>query len=145
MNDMDFFACIVIPTVEDFSRNPENVRLGVLACLVLQAMCDHYFHHNQSNASKVGNCANRHQFRAEAARNDRAFDQIMHIANGTKHAKKSFFDLHHEIPGAYGVMRFGFPMTSEKYVFMDDDNTWPLYLLTELVAKAWKSKLGLPI
>ena len=51
-NDVDFYTEIVLPTVEEFCRNPGDIRLGVLACLVLQAMNKHYFHHNLLDPNK---------------------------------------------------------------------------------------------
>ena len=38
-NDVDFYTEIVLPTVEEFCRNPGDIRLGVLACLVLPERC----------------------------------------------------------------------------------------------------------
>jgi hypothetical protein len=67
----------------------------------------------------------------------------MQIANGKKHAKQAFDDLHHEIPAACGILRCGFPLSSEPYVFIDDESAWLLYQLTEHVADKWKAKLGL--
>lgn len=142
MTDVEFFTEMVMPAVREFSKNPGDIRLGTQACQWLQNMSDHYFRHNQSDSSKVGNCTNREQFRA-SLRSDWPTDQVMAIANGTKHAKKRFDDLTLQAPGVCGVMRAGFPLSSEPYVFVDDDYTWLLCDLTEHVAGLWKAKLGI--
>ncbi len=72
-----------------------------------------------------------------------SYDQVMDIANGTKHAKKRFDDLTLQAPAECGVLRCGFPISSEPYVFIDGDYTWLLCQLTEHVAEAWKIKLNL--
>lgn len=143
MNDVDFLNQIVLPTVEDFSRHPGEIRLGVLACLILQAMNEHYFRHNESDPNRVHNCTKIDDFKKALREKDWSFGQIMDIANGAKHANKRFFDLHHERPGVCGVARCGFPLSSADYVFMDDNNSWLLCQLTEHVANAWKTTLGL--
>jgi hypothetical protein len=51
-------------------------------------------------------------------------------------------DLHHQQPGVTGTLRAGFPMSSANYVFIDEDNAWLLYQLTEHVTEAWKVRLG---
>jgi hypothetical protein len=144
-NDVDFLTEIVLPTVEEFSRNPGDIRLGVLACLVLQAMNEHYFRHNRfdPNRSDKENSTELANFKRALRAKDWAFGQIMDIANHTKHALKRFFDLHHETPGVLGIARAGFPMTSGTYVFINEDNAWLLYQLTEHVAQSWKVKLGI--
>jgi len=142
MNDIDFFATIVLPCVSDFSKSPGDIRLGVLACVVLQAMNEHYFYHNKFDPRKVYNCNEVAAFKGALRAHDVAFGKIMDIANGTKHATKKFFDLHREIPAACGILRAGFPLSPERYVFIDGDNVWLLYQLTEHVAEAWKARLG---
>jgi hypothetical protein len=143
-NDVEFFTKIVLPTVDDFTKNPDDIRLGVLACLVLQAMNEHYFRYTliDPNKSDKDNEIELGNFKGALRGKDWAFGQIMDIANGTKHALRRFFDLHHENPGAVGVARAGFPLSSRNYVFIDEDNAWLLYQLTEHVAQAWKVKLG---
>jgi hypothetical protein len=84
-------------------------------------------------------CASRNICRERAQ--DCVFGQIMDIANGTKHALTRFFDIHHQQPGVTGTLRAGFPMSSADYVFIDEDNAWLLYQLTEYVAEAWKVRL----
>ncbi len=106
-------------------------------------MTNHYFECNKGDSSKVDNCINQDQFRTEFRKNDWATDQVMQIANGKKHAKRAFYDLHHEMPGVFGIMRCGFPLSHEPYVFIDDDNAWLLCDLVEHVTGRWKKKLGL--
>lgn len=142
MNDVDFFNQMVMPAVDEFSQHPGDIRLGTQACQWLQNMCDHYFYHNQSDSLKVDSCTNRDQFRATIRKTDWATEQVTLIANGTKHARSRFFDLHLE-RGVCGIMRCGFPMSTAHYVFIDEENAWLLYQLTEYVAKGWSQRLGL--
>jgi hypothetical protein len=74
---------------------------------------------------------------------DWAYCRVIDIANGTKHAKKSLDNLHLQAPGVCGIIRCGFPMSPEPYVFIDDRNAWLLYQLTDHVADKWKKKLGI--
>jgi hypothetical protein len=142
-SDIAFFTQFVWPAVEEFNQKPGDMRLATQACQWLKNMSDHYFRHNQSDPAKVDNCTTREKFAHALRAQDKAVDHVMAIANGTKHARKRFDDLHHAVPGAFGIMRCGFPISPENYVFMDDDNTWPLYQLTEHVANVWKARLGL--
>jgi hypothetical protein len=144
-NDVNFLNEIVLPTVADFSRHPGDIRLGVLACLVLQAMNEHYFLHNTFDPKKTreGNDVELGRFKKSLRDGDWVFGEIMDIANGAKHAKERFFDLHLQQPNVCGVMRCGFPLSSADHVFTDDENSWLLYQLTEHVTKVWKTKLGI--
>jgi hypothetical protein len=119
-------------------------RENSLACLVLQATNEHYFRHNlfDPNRSDNENDTELAKFNGALRAQDWVFGQIMDIANGTKHALTRFFDLHHQQPGVTGTLRAGFPMSSANYVFIDEDNAWLLYQLTEHVAEAWKVRLG---
>lgn len=106
-------------------------------------MNEHYFHHklrdpNKSDKDNDNTLAN---FKFDLRKGDWALGQIIDIANGTKHVKKRFFDLHHEKPGALGTARVGFPISSANYVFIDEDNAWPLYNVTGHVAQVWKERL----
>ena len=80
MNDVDFFAQTVQPTGGDFSKNPGDIRLGILACLVLQAMDEHWFRHNKSDLGKVHNCTTIGNFKGALRVKDKAFGWIMDIA-----------------------------------------------------------------
>jgi hypothetical protein len=142
MTDTEFFAQIVSPTVAEFSRHRGDIRLGVLACLVLQAMNEHYFRHNVTDPDKVYGCTKGDAFKKALRETDWSFGQIMDIANGTKHADKRFFDLHLQRPGVCGIARCGFPMSSANHVFIDDDNAWLLYQLTEHVVEVWRERLS---
>jgi hypothetical protein len=146
MNDIDFFTQIVLPTVADFSRNPGDIRLGVLACVVLQAMNEHYFHHNQADPGRVHGCISVADFKGALRTRDWSFGQIMDIANGTKHAvpkpgKTGLNDLHQAVPNEMGVLRAGFPLSPERHLFIDGDNAWMLNMLTDHVAETWKTIL----
>ncbi len=147
MSDIEFFREIVQPTIEDFVKRPGDIRLGVLACLVLQAMNEHYYQHNRSDLDKVRGCADVDAFKHALRMDDWAFGQIMDVANATKHVHtrsgKKFSDLHHEVPGACGVMRCGFPISAQKYVFIDEENAWLLCQLVEYVTEKWSATLGL--
>ena len=105
-------------------------------------MNEHYFYHNKSDLRKVYNCNEVAAFKVALRAHDVAFGKIMDVANGNKHATEKFFDLHHEIPAAVGILRAGFPLSPEKYLFVDNDNAWLLYQLTEHVAEASKARLG---
>jgi hypothetical protein len=137
-NDVEFFTQIVLPTVEEFSRNPGDIRRGVIACLTLQAMNEHYFHNNifDSEKSKKVNDKLLGDFKKDLQINSAAFRYIMEIANGTKHATKRFYDLTLQAPGVCGIAQCGFPMSSEDYVFTDKEYTWPLRLLTDHVSES---------
>jgi hypothetical protein len=148
VTEVEFFDLIVVPTVEDFLRNPGNIRLGVLSCIALQAMNEHYYHANKSNLSGKS----KSQFKKELRDRDFAFRQVMDIANGTKHVvldsgenagKSPINDLHLEVPAECGIARCGFPLSSEPYVFVDDENKWLLCQLAEHVLRKWKETLGI--
>ena len=108
-------------------------------------MNEHYFRHNKSKLFKTekDSASELARFKGALRAEDRAFGQIMDIANGTKHAHTRFFDLHYDKLGVSGVFRAGFPVSSANYVFVDEDNAWLLYRLTKHVAQAWKVKLGI--
>jgi len=139
----EFFNEIVLPTVEEFSCNPGDIRRGVLACLVLYSLADHYFHANSSDPQRVNLCTSAGNFRKSLRQSNWAFNQIALIANGTKHVGKEFRDLHLAAPNRCDIMRVGFPLSDEPYVFADDDNAWILHQLTDYVANEWKTMLGL--
>lgn len=147
MTDAEFFVRIVVPTVEEFARNPGDVRRGVLACIVLQSMADHYVANRlvDPGMSKAQKRRRLEKFNEDLREKDKAFAKVGDVANGTKHARQEFVDLHLERPAVCGIMRCGFPLSSRPYVFMDEDNAWLLCLLTGHVAEMWQMMLGSPL
>jgi len=146
MTDAEFFARIVVPTVEEFSKDPGDVRRGVLACIVLQSMADHYVAHRLVDPGMTRAQKRRkiEKFNESLREKDKAFAKVIDVANGTKHARQEFVDLHLENPAVCGIMRCGFPLSSRPYVFIDEDNAWLLYQLTEHVAEMWQMMLDSP-
>src|SRR5580704_156399 len=77
-----FFHEVVEPTVEEFLREPESMRLGCLACMALDSMVDHYFHARPIE----GAAASPERLRA-ALSATWAFKQVSAVAKATKHVK----------------------------------------------------------
>lgn len=79
---VEFYRQIVEPTVAQFLTQPDDARLGCLACLVLASMADHYFHAREKpleGHDEVG----RFRFALGEAR--WPYRQVLAVANATKH------------------------------------------------------------
>ena len=146
MTDIEFFTKIVAPAVDEFSRNPGDLLRGVTACIMLQSMTEHYFWQHKADPAKSReeNEPALVAFKRELRDTNRLYGEIADIANGMKHAKEKFSNLRDDrAPGVCGVLRAGFPLSSQPYVFTDDKYEWLLYKITEEVLKMWETCLGI--
>lgn len=147
MNEVEFFNVVVKPTVDDFRKNPADIRLGSLSCIALSAMTEHYYAHHEGVIREVLGCKDAEAFKLKLDK-IKAFEQIKAIANGTKHAvldrgvrkgQRPFHELHLEEPAKLGVLRCGFPISSEPHLFVDSNCEWLLYQLTDYVLERWQN------
>jgi hypothetical protein len=137
-----FYAEIVSPTVVEYLTQRDSVRRGVLACVALANMANHYFHARQPVASL-------RNFRTELRKNG-AFRLVEDVANGTKHVKRGTRSndkhLGFEDIGAqeinFGNLRCGWPFHGTEVMVEDDGNLWLLSQLVTAADEMWRNKLA---
>jgi hypothetical protein len=139
-----FYREIVQPTVAESLTERDSVRRGVLACIVLTHMADHYFHARKPVAKKD-------EFQEELRKNG-AFRLIEDVTNGTKHVKRvtksgkvirlGFEDIvAQEIN--LGNLHAGWPISGKEVMVEDGKNIWLLAQLITIVDEMWRTKLDL--
>jgi hypothetical protein len=133
-----FYRGIVQPTVAESLTERDSVRRGVLACIALAHMADHYFHARKPVAS-------RKDFSKELRKNG-AFRLVEDVTNGTKHVKRGRDGrLGFEDIGAQqitcGNLRSGWPISGKEVMVEDNENFWLLAELITVADEMWRAKL----
>ena len=143
--DIQFFHEMVEPTVDEFVVGKSNLRRGLLACLMIAAMTEHYFHaHPEIDGDKgkfkgaVRDWKNGGNF---------AVGLIADVANGTKHVvsdrgRIGYNDTQVHNTGAIGTLRIGWPKGDNEEVLVDENRDWRLSQLIESAMDFWRQKLG---
>jgi hypothetical protein len=142
---LGFFHDIVEPTVAEFLHQPHDTRLGLLACLTLASMSDHYFH---ARPRDVAPCRQPGHFRGMLKDAHFAFRQVADIANATKHVQplpgRAALQHMSEQDVTVGLLRAGWPINGRMVMLEVRPGEW--WLLSDLVQAAtdmWREKLGL--
>jgi hypothetical protein len=140
-----FFQEVVEPFVEEFLRDPASMRLGCVACIVLDSMVDHYFHARPIE----GAATNPERLRAALSANW-AFRQVSAVANAMKHVKpdrrtdRSGFEKVETWRIDLGNFRAGWPMSGDEVmVDVAPSGSWPLPQLVKAAEEMWRGKLNL--
>jgi hypothetical protein len=136
-----FYSEIVQPTVAEALTERDSVRRGVLACVVLTHMANHYFHASRPFASLD-------EFQKELRKNG-AFRLVEGVTNGTKHVKRGTrpHDKHlgFEDIGAQeiacGTLLCGGPISGTEVMVEDNGNIWHLSQLIMTADEMWRTKL----
>jgi hypothetical protein len=136
-----FYREIVQPTVAEALTQRDSVQRGVLACVVLAHMANHYFHTKHP-------FPNLDEFQKELRKNG-AFRLVEGVTNGTKHVKRGTrpHDKHlgFEDIGAREIacdtLLCGGPISGTEVFVEDDGNLWLLSQLVMSADEMWRAKL----
>lgn len=142
--DIQFFREMVEPTVDEFVAGKSNLRRGLLACLMIAAMTEHYFHAHPEIGGLKGDY--KGPLRDPAQGGNFAVGLIADVSNGTKHVTVSHGRIGynqtqtHEM-GAAGTLRAGWPIGGQE-VLVGFNREWRLSQLIESALDFWRQKLG---
>jgi hypothetical protein len=136
-----FYIKIVQPTVAEALAQRDSIRRGVIACIALTHIADHYFHARHPLPKKD-------KFFKELRKNG-AFRLVQDVTDGTKHAKRITKDGKIERLGFedvtsqeinLGNMRSGWPISGTEVMVADKGNLWLLSQLIPLVDEMWRTE-----
>lgn len=132
MEDFErYLIDIVEPTVNDFSKDPSDVRLGFLACVSLEHSVDYLaFPGTRANWDGKVHRANRQRIRDRFKNESEDFRKASEVANAFKHVKTisqrslEASEVYRRPPARAGQMMAGLSMVGDKTgaVIADGDN-----------------------
>jgi len=160
---LEWFRDVVEPTVSEFLAEPGSKRRGCLAALAIAAMADHFYQARpdiQAQYKRVQDFRNsiwakRQNGPPGPGRN--ATISILHdVANATKHVRRmdprekepgrmGYQDIHATRFNVCGVMRSGWPLSSEPEVLVGENLEWRLVELLACAMEFWRAKLGIEL
>lgn len=142
-----FYTKIVKPTIVESRQRPDDMRLAILACLVLSHMAEHYY---QARIQTVVGSVSAQAFRETLRNENGAFRLIADIADAAKHVKRGRDGrLGYDNIGAQPIdisnLRAGWPINGTQVMAEDGSNLWLLSQLVTVADKMWQTKLGRPV
>jgi len=160
---LEWFHDVVEPTVAEFLAEPSSKRRGCLAALAIAAMVDHFYQARpeiQTQYKRVQDFRNSIWDKRRGGPpgpGKNATISILHdVANATKHVRRiepkaqepgrmGYQDIHSLRFNVSGVMRCGWPFSSEPEVLVGENLEWRLVELLECAMEFWRAKLGLEL
>lgn len=147
-----FFDTHVVPSVDEFQRNPLDIRLAMNAAVALNQLADHFWHHYRvSNPGRVFQAATPGVFRDQLSARYPDFTVVRDVAEAHKHVELSRgsrvitrADQTGEGSTAYGEGGFGTgPWNGGPSLIANRNNGERVHLshAVETVFEMWKSLL----
>ena len=152
----EFFKEVVQPTVDEYLRQPQDIRRGRLAAIVLEHMVD-YWHVDTGESKSAIRAALRTDTPILNHSNYWSADLIRDVADASKHARLNRAlrmltcaeQINSRHVGAwntttYNFVPYGRQRGADAEIKLDNGKIYILKNAVYQVSEAWRKKLGLP-